>query len=205
LLVVHLLVEVTFISGEYVSEGDLPCRETCDDLEGTDKAECLREYMEFYSYKLVNSMFNYGKVAIYAGLWASRYEQPDLDLFKNVFIRNLELYNSTALLGSIPFEDLNKTASFVFAKFEQFTLQRSEADQVPYESYPSLKCPVPCTYELLTWKTLFGLSAAICVLCLITISLYSIFLRKQYIALKSRLKNIKYSKVVTSQSGLTPN
>lgn len=34
--------------------------------------ECLNQMMEFYSYKLIKSVFNYGKTAIYAGLWATR-------------------------------------------------------------------------------------------------------------------------------------
>ena len=122
-----------------------------------------------------------------------------MDLFKNVFKRNLDLYNNPNLLGSLPYENLSETANFIFAQFEKFTLNQTEEMQIPYDSYPSLKCPTPCTYELMTWKTLFGLSVVIFVLCIITISLYSIFLRKQYGALKNRMKNIKYSKVNAQQ------
>ena len=113
-----------------------------------------------------------------------------MNLFKNVFQRNLEAYNNSEILGSLSFEDLTKTANYVYEQLEKFTLNKTEEEQVQYENYPSLKCPIPCTYELLTWQTLFGLSVAIFVLCMITISLYSIFLRKQYVSLKSRLKNI---------------
>lgn len=122
-------------------------------------------------------------------------EKPDLDLFERVFRKNLDSYNNQNILGTLKFDDLNKTANYIFNQLKSFTVKREKNQEVPYASYPSLKCPVPCTYELVTWQTLFGVSCAIFVLCLITISLYSIFLRKQYISLKNRLKNIKYSKV----------
>ena len=112
-----------------------------------------------------------------------------------MFQKNLNLYNNSEVLGSLNFDDLNETANYIFEQFETFTMKREEEELIPYDSYPSLKCPTPCSYELITWQTLFGLSVAIFVLSLITISLYSIFLRKQYAALKSRMKNIKYSKV----------
>ena len=38
-----------------------------------EKNNCLKTYMEFYSYKLVRSMFNFAKTSVYAGLWVNRY------------------------------------------------------------------------------------------------------------------------------------
>ncbi len=64
---------------------------------------------------------------------------------------------------------------------------------IPYASYPSLACPIQCTNEIVTWQAMFYFSLAIFILCAITITLYSIFLRKQYQSLKSRLKALKYS------------
>ena len=37
------------------------------------KEECINDLMNFYSYKMIKSVFNYGKTAIYAGLWATRH------------------------------------------------------------------------------------------------------------------------------------
>ena len=37
------------------------------------KTECVNDLMKFYSYKMIKSVFNYGKLAIYAGLWATRH------------------------------------------------------------------------------------------------------------------------------------
>ena len=54
------------------------CRENCLELDDTMKEECLKEVMEFYSYKLIKSVFNYGKLAIYAGLWNTRYVSFEL-------------------------------------------------------------------------------------------------------------------------------
>ncbi len=48
-------------------------REDCFNLNETLKEDCLKEGMEFYSYKRIKSVFNYGKTAIYAGLWNTRY------------------------------------------------------------------------------------------------------------------------------------
>ncbi len=47
-------------------------RDSCDDLEDKTKRECLSEYMEFYTYKVIKSMFNLGRASIYVGLWATR-------------------------------------------------------------------------------------------------------------------------------------
>ena len=69
---------------------------------------------------------------------------------------------------------------------------------IPYASIPSLQCPVLCSYDLSAWKTLFFISMSIFILALITISLYTIFLRKQYLSLKTRLKKIKYTKVANN-------
>ncbi len=73
-----------------------------------------------------------------------------------------------------------------------YTTQR-----VDYDKYPSLKCPTPCTYELLTWRTLVGISIGIFSLALITTGIYSIYLHKQYSILRNRMKSIKYTKIIS--------
>jgi hypothetical protein len=58
-----------FLIKPYISSDD--CFK--GELNDQDKNSCLKAYMEFYSYKLVKSMFNFAKTSVYAGLWASRY------------------------------------------------------------------------------------------------------------------------------------
>lgn len=49
-------------------------REDCFALNETrEKEKCINDLMIFYSYKMIKSVFNYGKTAIYAGLWATRH------------------------------------------------------------------------------------------------------------------------------------
>jgi len=49
-------------------------REDCSLITtGKEKDECLEKYMKFHSYKVVKSLFNYAKTAIFAGLWVNRY------------------------------------------------------------------------------------------------------------------------------------
>ncbi len=95
---------------------------------------------------------------------------------------------------------MSETANFVRSQFDAFKeFKENENELIPYESYPTLKCPTPCNYELETWKTLFGLSVGIFALTLITIILYSVFLVKQYSAMKNRKKNIKIFKANPEQ------
>jgi len=120
------------------------------------------------------------------------------DLFDNVFEENLSLYKDIVYpLEYNDFEEIAEYVSSQFATFREF--KEDEEELIPYEAYPSLKCPTPCNYELDTWTTLFGLAVGIFALTLITIALYSLFLKKQYSALKSRKKNIKISKVNSEQ------
>ncbi len=107
-------------------------------------------------------------------------------------MNNLNSYNDSSILGQLQFGSLNQTAMFIYEKFKKYAEPLSSDEEVPYETYPSLKCPIPCTYELVTWQTLFGISLCIFLLSAITISLYSVFLRKQYNTLRTRIKNVKY-------------
>ncbi len=120
-------------------------------------------------------------------------------MFREIFTSNLNNYNDPKVLGNLDFETLNKTAQYVYERFKEFTLKKEKIEElIPYASYPSLQCPTPCTYELLTWQSLFGVSLAIFVLCLITVSFYALFLKKHYDTLKRRLKTIKQSKSAES-------
>ena len=47
-------------------------RENCLALNDTMKFECLNQMIEFYTYKYLKGVFNFGKSAVYAGLWAKR-------------------------------------------------------------------------------------------------------------------------------------
>jgi hypothetical protein len=48
-------------------------RENCLLLNVNEQNDCLSKQIYFHSYKVIKGIFNYGKTAIYAGLWASRY------------------------------------------------------------------------------------------------------------------------------------
>lgn len=115
-------------------------------------------------------------------------------LFEKVFMNTLSKYNDPEILGRLDFDTLNKTALYLYERLKIWTQKREPSNAIPYESYPSLKCPVPCTYEYVTWQTLFYISLIIFVLALFTVSFYSIFLRRQYVSLRNRLKNSKFSK-----------
>ncbi|CAF0705604.1 unnamed protein product [Brachionus calyciflorus] len=195
-LSIGILILVNFSLGEYVSEDEPPCRDNCyrESLESSEKVECVKEYMEFYSYKMVKSVFNFAKIAVYAGLWNSRNEKPDPQLFERIFQETLQNYNDSSILGNVEYDLLNRTATQLYERLRQWTVKREKNNSVPYESYPILKCPVPCNYELLTWQTLFYVSLAIFVLALFSVLFYSVFLRKQYVSLRNRFKNSKFSK-----------
>lgn len=178
---------------EYISLDEPPCRQDCSELQPNLQEECLNDLMEFYSYKMIKGIFNYGKTAIYAGLWVSRYEKPDDDLFENVFNSILNQYNDEKLLGGIEFSQLNSTTRSIYEQLRKYTVKKSSKLMVPYGSYPSLTCPHLCDQELVTWQMMFYLTLAVFILSSITISLYSIFLRKQYSSLKKRLNLMNYN------------
>ena len=119
-------------------------------------------------------------------------------LFESVLMSSLASYNSSKLLGNTRFEALNRTIGEIYGKLKYLTHKQEK--EIPYKSYPSLKCPIPCSYELVTWQTLFGISVGIFFLSLVTISLYSIFLRRQYISLTNRIKSIKYTPANRAES-----
>ena len=164
----------------------------CSDKLGDERKACLDQLIEYHSYKLVKSLFNFGKASIYNGLWRLRYEHAEPDLFDQIFNSTLERYNDPAYLGALSYAQLFKLANFTLASFAPY--RETEKMEFEYSSIPSLKCPVTCTYELLTWQTLFYTSIAIFVLALVAIALYSIFLTKQYKSMKKRLKSIRVSK-----------
>lgn len=174
---------------DYYSIDEPNCVEKCDNSD----LECQKKLLNFYSYKLVKSIYNYGKTAIYAGLWNKRYEKAEKDLFETVLNDTIGAYKTTDYLGSF---DPNEFSSLVYNFYSNFKSEVSDS-QVKYGEYPILTCPTLCTYDLITWQTLFGISLAIFILALITISIYSIYLYKQYKALKDRLKSIKYTKVIS--------
>jgi hypothetical protein len=69
-----LYLQISNINCEYENENEPECQSNCDSLtDPVKQAECQKKYLEFYSYKLVKSIFNFAKVSIFAGLWASRY------------------------------------------------------------------------------------------------------------------------------------
>lgn len=115
-------------------------------------------------------------------------------MFETLFQSILNEYNKNEILGSIDFSELNATTQNIFENLKQYSGRKLTTDDIPYGSYPTLVCPNQCTNEVVTWQALFYLSLAIFILSAITITLYSIFLRKQYDSLKSRLKVLKYSK-----------
>lgn len=183
--------QILNVNAEYENEGEPECSSDCDLITNlNEKTQCQKKYLEFYSYKLVKSIFNFAKVSIFAGLWVNRYKESDPELFETILVKNINSYNDSNILGQLKFESLNATIIDIYNKLKRYTVKTEE--EVPYQQYPSLKCPTPCTYELVTWQTLFGISLSIFLLSLITISLYSIFLRKQYNSLRDRIKNIKY-------------
>jgi hypothetical protein len=115
-------------------------------------------------------------------------------LFGNILNETLSKYNDSEVIGSLSYNDLSTAVRQYYSQLKYLT-EKSDYIIVLYENYPTLACSTPCSYELTTWQTLFYLSLTIFVLALVTVLLYSIFLRKQYISLKARAKNVKYSKV----------
>ena len=120
-------------------------------------------------------------------------EKPDPKLFGKVFTDVLNMYQNASILGGIDFKDLNTTTFKIFDRLAKYAGKQSSKDLINYGSYPSLQCPTLCNHEIITWQAMFYLSLVIFILSAITISLYSIFLRKQYDSLKERLKVLKYS------------
>ncbi len=120
-------------------------------------------------------------------------EKPDDTLFENVFNTILKQYDDEKYLGGIEFSDLNSTTKSIFEQLRKYTVKKSSQLMVPYGSYPSLTCPNLCDQELVTWQMMFYLTLAVFILSSITISLYSIFLRKQYSSLKKRLNLLNYA------------
>jgi hypothetical protein len=72
--------------------------------------------LKFYNYKLVKSIFNYGKAAIYAGLWTGRYENPDNELFEKIFNETLDEFDRYEYLGNLKSEDFRKAALKLYEK-----------------------------------------------------------------------------------------
>lgn len=130
-------------------------------------------------------------------VWFYLKEKSDPDLFEKVFLRTLKKYNNQTVLGNLKFQDLENTMNQLYKSFKYLTLKRGENEDplVAYSSYPSLKCPIPCTYELLTWQTLFAISIIIFALTLFTIITYSVMLRKQNISLRKKLTKIKFTAI----------
>lgn len=191
-LIVNLNAEII---DDYSSSDDLPCN-SCPSIG--DTSECLEKQVEYFNYKLVRSIFNFGKSAIYNGIWTNRYEKADKGLFERILNETLREYESNAdSTGNLDYKTLEALVRGFYSNISDYSNGNIE---VEYEKYPSLKCPTPCTYDLITWQTLFGLSVAIFVLAFITITIYSVYLHKQYSMLRSRLgKSVKYTKVqVTS-------
>lgn len=196
LLICALFASILVVSNgleDYKYEDEPDCRDDCSALNGTSELEvesCYVNYMEYYNYKFVKSMVNFGKMSVYAGIWAIRYEKADTELYDRVFTRLLAQYNNPAILGNVKFDEFNQTATFIYRALRPYSVKRDKSSAVKYEYYPSLKCSVPCIYELHTWQTLFYLSVVIFALALITVILYSISLRSQYQSFKHRLGNL---------------
>lgn len=118
--------------------------------------------------------------------------KPNPYLLGDIFNSTLKSYNDPNILGVLDYSDLQNVTEFTYTAFEPYmSLSR---DDFNYEVIPSLKCPVTCAYDLLSWQTLFYTALAVFILALIAVGLYSIFLYKQYQSLKRRLKATKNSK-----------
>ena len=189
--------------------------------QGAEQAECFEKLLDFHSYRLVKSVFNFGKASIYFGLWNLRYvsylaimlfflakillffnslrncscflqAKANPNLLGDIFNSTLNSYNDPNILGVLGYDDLQEVTKYTFTEFSPYmNLTRADFN---YEVIPSLKCPTTCAYDLLSWQTLFYTSLAVFVLALIAVGLYSIFLYKQYQSLKRRLKATKNSK-----------
>jgi len=180
---------------EYVNEDEPECRSDCSALTNVNEiSACKKQHLEFYSFRMIKSMFNFAKVSIFAGLWVERYEKANEQLFERIFHETLLSYDNSAVLGTLKFEQLNESATYIYDQLKRYTLKQDK--EIPYKSYPSLKCPTPCSYELVTWQTLFGISLTVFILSVITISLYTVFLRTQYMSLKNRLKSFSKGKQI---------
>lgn len=77
---------------------------------------CNQEKLKFYNYKLVKSIFNYGKAAIYAFLWNNRYENSEKELFEKIFLETLNEYDNYQYLGNFKSEDFRTAALNLYAK-----------------------------------------------------------------------------------------
>jgi hypothetical protein len=198
---VFLLISILIVKlnaqlfDDYSSSDDLAC-DNCSSMN--DKSECLGKQVEYFNYKLVRSIFNFGKSAIYHGIWINRNEKADKTLFERVLNETLKEYElNMNLTGNLDYLTIDTIVRDFYLNISDYSNGNMDID---YDKYPSLKCPTPCTYDLITWQTLFGLSVAIFLLAFITITIYSVYLHKQYSILRDRLgKNVKYTKVqVTS-------
>lgn len=59
---------------EYASIDDPTCSSDCSSVTDPKAREaCFKDQLDFHNYKLVKSIFNFGKASIYAGLWVQRY------------------------------------------------------------------------------------------------------------------------------------
>jgi hypothetical protein len=175
---------------EYASYDSPECIHDCFELEEVERSGCLETQLNYFTYRLVKSVYNYGKLAIYAGVWVNRYyKQRDETLFKKTFYDILASYNQSNFMGQIDYAKFNILAENILSKVDQYTNQTIE-----YEKYPSLACPVECTYDIATWKTIFGLSFSIFLLALVTTGIYSVYLHKQYKLIRNRLKKLNLNK-----------
>jgi hypothetical protein len=174
---------------DYVAYDEPECVENCLAQLETERDKCFEKQLNYLNYRLVKSVFNIGKSAIYAGMWLERFKNPDPDLFKNVFYDILTDYNESNLIGVINYSKFYNLAENINSKIIYLTNQT-----IAYDQYPSLSCPVQCTYDLAMWKTLFGLSFSIFVLALVTIGIYSVYLHKQYKLIRNRLKKLNLNK-----------
>lgn len=115
-------------------------REDCLKLNETLQTECLNQMMQFYSYKYIKSVFNFGKSAIYAGLWATRFVSSvkltkhhktlftfQLRLIKTRFYGNLLLFIITECLfviGKAWARLIRKSVQKNFSQIQQFSALR---------------------------------------------------------------------------------
>ena len=88
LLFLIITLKSDLISSEYVSIDDPTCTSDCSSLSDTTaRTTCYKDQLNFYNYKLVKSVFNFGKASIYSGLWINRYvrEKERLKFLKFIF------------------------------------------------------------------------------------------------------------------------
>ena len=102
LLFLIITLKSDLIDAEYVSIDDPKCTSGCSALSDINaRTICYQDQLNFYNYKLVKSIFNFGKASIYAGLWINRYVRIDFCFQKFCFIEFFSFFKGQARFNFI--------------------------------------------------------------------------------------------------------